>query len=47
MPPSESAQDLVKQQILKERKLAPLDKVLNKLFTATCIKGKPVMEPTI
>jgi len=40
-------QDLVKQQTLKEPKLAQLDKVLYKLFTAMCTKGKPVMEPTI
>jgi hypothetical protein len=40
-------QDLVKQQTLKEPKLAQMDKVLYKLITATCIKGKSVMEPTI
>jgi len=40
-------QDLVKQQTLKEAKLAQMDKVLYKLLTATCTKGKPVMEPTI
>jgi len=47
MPPSESVQDLVKQQTLSEPKLAQLDKVLYKLLTAVSIKGKPVMEPTI
>jgi hypothetical protein len=47
MPPSESVQDLVKQQTLREPKLAQLDKVLYKLFTAVSTKGKPVMEPTI
>jgi hypothetical protein len=31
----------------KEPKLAQLDKVLYKLFTAMCAKGKPVMQPTI
>jgi len=47
IPPSERVQDLVKQQTLKEPKLAQLDKVLYELFTAVSTKGKPVMEPTI
>jgi hypothetical protein len=47
MPPSESVQDLVKQQTLKEPKLVQLDKVLYKLFTTVSSKGKSVMEPTI
>jgi len=36
-------QDLVKQQTVKEPKLAQLDKVFYKLFTAVSTKGKPVI----
>jgi hypothetical protein len=39
--------DLSKQQTLKEPKLAQLDKVLYKWFTATCSKGKPMTGLTI
>jgi hypothetical protein len=46
MAPSESVMDLFKQQTLKEPKLAQLDMMLYKLFTAMCCKGKPAMKPT-
>jgi len=37
--------DLSKQQILKEPKMAQLDKALSKWFTAMLPKGKPVTGP--
>jgi hypothetical protein len=47
MAPSESVKDLFKQQTLKQPKLAQLDTVLYKLFTALHSKGKPATEPAI
>jgi hypothetical protein len=47
MASSESVEDLFKQQIQKEPKLAQVDKVLYKWFITMCSKGKPVTGPII
>ena len=44
---SESMDDVFKREILKEAKLAPLDKVLYKWFTTMGSKGNTVTGPTI
>jgi hypothetical protein len=47
MASSESVKDIVKRQTLKQPKLAQLDKVLHKSFTAMHSKGKPMTKPMI
>jgi hypothetical protein len=44
---SDSVKGLFKRQILKWPKLAQVDIVLYKRFTAMCSKGKPVTGPMI
>ena len=44
---NESVKGLIKQQTLKEPKLAQLDKVLYKWFTAVHSEGKPMTGPMI
>ena len=47
MASNDSVKDLFKRQTLKEPKLAQLDKVLSKWFTAMRPKGKPVTGPVM
>jgi hypothetical protein len=42
MASSKSVNDLFKQQMWKQPKLMELDKLLYRLLTAVCSKGKPV-----